>query len=88
VALLDEIMKYDKVYIAGEAKSHCVLETERQLVNYIGHQPELLKKLHFLKDSTSSVQHPTIDFDALAESELARMEQQGVRLVLSTDPIG
>jgi len=57
------------------------------VVGYFGHHPELLKKLLFLKDCTSSVQHPTIDFDALAESELARMEQQGVQLVLSTDPI-
>jgi nicotinamidase-related amidase len=87
VGLLDAVMKYDKVYVAGEAKSHCVLETERQVMGYFGHQPELLKKLLFLKDCTSSVQHPTIDFDALAESELARMEHQGVQLVLSTDPI-
>ncbi len=87
VTLLEAVMKHDKVYVAGEAKSHCVLETERQVVSYFGHQPELLKKLFFLKDCTSSVQHPTIDFDALAESELARMEQQGVQVVLSTDPV-
>jgi len=28
-----------------------------------------------------------IDFDALAEDELAAMERQGVQMVLSTDPI-
>jgi hypothetical protein len=33
------------------------------------------------------VQHPAIDFDALAEAELAVMEQQGVQMVLSTEPI-
>lgn len=87
VTLLDAVMKHDRVYIAGEAKSHCVLETERQLVGHFGNQPELLKRLHFLRDCTSSVQHPTIDFDALAEAELAMMEQQGVQMVLSTDPI-
>lgn len=85
--LLDAVMKHDRVYIAGEAKSHCVLETERQLVGRFGNQPELLKRLHFLRDCTSSVQHPTIDFDALAEAELAVMEQQGVQMVLSTEPI-
>ena len=31
VTLLDAVMKHDKVYVVGEAKSHCVLETERQL---------------------------------------------------------
>ena len=87
VTLLDAVMKHDKVYVAGEAKSHCVLETERQLVGHFGKQPELLKRLHFLKDCTSSVKHPSIDFDVLAEAELARMEQQGVQVVLSTDPI-
>ncbi len=85
--LLDAVMKHDKVYIAGEAKSHCVLETERQLITRFGNQPELLKRLHFLTDCTSSVQHPTINFDALADDELTAMQRQGVQMVLSTDPI-
>ena len=87
VTLLDAVMKHDKVYVAGEAKSHCVLETERQLVGRFVKQPEFLKKLHFLKDCTSSVQHPAIDFDALAEAELRDMERQGVQVVLSSEPI-
>jgi len=87
VTLLDAVMKHDKVYIAGEAKSHCVLETERQVVGRFGHQPDLMRRLYFLRDCTSSVKHPTIDFDALAETELAGMERQGVQMVLSTDPI-
>ena len=87
VTMLDAVMKHDRVYVAGEAKSHCVLETERQVVGRFGNQPELLKRLHFLRDCTSSVQHPTIDFDALANAELATMEQQGVQMVLSSEPI-
>ncbi len=85
--LLDAVMKHDKVYIAGEAKSHCVLETERQVVGRFGNQPDLLKRLYFLRDCTSSVKHPSIDFDSLAETELAAMERQGVQMVLSTDPV-
>lgn len=87
VTLLDAVMKHDRVYVAGEAKSHCVLETERQLVGHFGNQPELLKRLHFLSDCTSSVQHPALDFDALAEAELATMKQQGVHIVSSTQPM-
>jgi len=87
VTLLDAVMKHDRVFVAGEAKSHCVLETERQLVSRFGSSPEFLKKLYFLKDCTSSVQHPAIDFDTLAEAELKDMERQGVQVVLSTDPI-
>ena len=86
-ALLNAVMQHHKVYIAGEAKSHCVLETERQLVYNFRNQPELLKRLYFLKDCTSSVQHPTVDFDALANAELTAMEQQGVQLVLSTNTL-
>ncbi len=87
VTLLDAVMKHDKVYVAGEAKSHCVLETERQLVGRFAKQPEFLKKLHFLKDCTSSVQHPAIDFDTLAEAELREMQRQGVQVVFSSEPI-
>lgn len=87
VTLLDAVMKHDKVYVAGEAKSHCVLETERQLVGRFANASDMLKRLHFLKDCTSSVQHPVIDFDSLANTELAAMERQGVQVVLSTDPL-
>jgi nicotinamidase-related amidase len=87
VALLEEIMNHDRVYIAGEAKSHCVLESARQLVGHFASQPELLSRLNILKDCTSSVRHPTVDFDALAEEELAAMKKMGVNLVLSTDPV-
>jgi nicotinamidase-related amidase len=85
IPLLDSVMQHDTVFIAGEAKSHCVLETERQIVEHYANHPDMLRKLYFLKDCTSSVQHPVIDFDALAEAELARMQDRGVTIVLSTD---
>ena len=85
--LLDAVMQYDRIYIAGEAKSHCVLETERQLIGRFSNQPELLQRLHFLTDCTSSVQHPAIDFDALADQELALMQRQGARMVRSSEPL-
>ncbi len=78
-------MQHDKIYIAGEAKSHCVLETERQIIEHFTKQPDMLRKLYFLKDCTSSVPHLTIDFDALAEEELAKMQDYGVHIVESTD---
>ena len=87
VPLIDALMRHDHVYIAGEAKSHCVLETERQIVERYANQPEMLRKLYFLKDCTSSVQHPLIDFDTLAEEELARMGELGVNVVVSTDAV-
>jgi nicotinamidase-related amidase len=87
IPLLKQVMQHDRVYIAGEARSHCVLETIRQLAGYLREQPELLKRLHVLTDCTSSVQHPIIDFDVLAGQELALLQGQGVHLVKSTDTV-
>ncbi|WP_376794772.1 hypothetical protein [Thermogemmatispora sp.] len=84
-SLLETIMQHDRVFLAGEAKSHCVLESGRQLVQHFSKRPDLLQRLYVLRDCTSSVQHPTIDFDALAEEELARWERLGVHLVRSSD---
>ncbi len=83
-ALLDAVMAHDKVYIAGEAKSHCVLETERQIARYCQNRPELLQRVYALKDCTSSVQHPLVDFDALTETELAQLEQAGMHMISSS----
>ena len=86
--VLEAIANHDLIYVAGEAKSHCVLETMAQLVGYFGkNHPETIKKIRFLMDCTSSVKHPAVDFDAIANAELDKMVAQGVVLVNSTDPI-
>ncbi|HEX2913091.1 MAG TPA: cysteine hydrolase family protein [Chloroflexia bacterium] len=87
-AFLDMLGKYDLVYVAGQAKSHCVLSTMRSIIEYFDNQPEVIKKLRFLMDCTSSVAHPAIDFDAIANAELAQMSRKGMALVKSTDPLG
>ncbi|MBI4136645.1 hypothetical protein HY469_01130 [Candidatus Roizmanbacteria bacterium] len=86
-AVLDAIATHDLIYVAGEAKSHCVLETMKQLTRYFQSQPDVVRKIRFLVDCTSSVVHPTVDFETIAKSELAKMERQGVQLVNSQDPI-
>lgn len=86
-AFLDMIGRYDRIYVAGEAKSHCVLETMRQILKYFSGQKDVVKKIHFLADCTSSVAHPSIDFETLARAELGKMEKQGVVMVTSSDPL-
>jgi len=81
------VLRHDRIYIAGEAKSHCVLETARQLVAYVGDDPETLRRIHLLRDCMSAVAHPSIDFDALAEAKFAQMAQRGVWLVTSADAL-
>lgn len=86
-ALLDAVTRHERVYIAGEAKSHCVLETTRQLVAHLSQQPERLARLYLLSDCTSSVQHPEVDFESLAEQELKLMSQQGMQLLNSSEAL-
>lgn len=85
--ILTAVSRFDLVYVAGEAKSHCVLSSMRQLVEQFKTQPNVLKKIRFLTDCTSSVQVPGVDFDGLANAELTEMARLGVQLVKSTDPV-
>jgi nicotinamidase-related amidase len=87
-AFLDMLARYDLVYIAGQAKSHCVLETVTSVMRYFASTPEIIRKLRLLIDCTSSVAHPEIDFDALANATLEEYAGQGLQLVKSTDPLG
>jgi nicotinamidase-related amidase len=75
--------------MAGQAKSHCVLETVTSLVRYFGERdPEFVSRWRLLEDCTSSVVHPEIDFEALANEQLGRFEALGLRRVLISDPVG
>jgi len=84
---LHELLGHDLIYLAGQAKSHCVLETVTSFMRYLGDDPEAIGKLRLLEDCTSSVQHPEIDFEAIANQTYAGFREYGLRLVRSTDPI-
>lgn len=85
---LHMLASYDLIYIAGQAKSHCVLETINSIMRYFMNQRHIIDKLRVLIDCTSSVAHPEIDFDAMANAALAKHEVDGLTLVHSEDPIG
>ncbi len=84
---LDTLAQADVVVIAGEAESHCVLETVEDLVEDFGSQPEALQKIYFLRDCTSPVLHPDVDFHAIAQARFADFEKQGVNFINSTDKL-
>ena len=75
----------DQIVVAGEAESHCVLETVEDLVEEFGDRPDVVSKVLFLSDCTSPVVHPAIDFHAIAVERLAEFARRGVRLVTSTE---
>ncbi len=86
VALLELFTTYDRIYVAGQAKSHCVLETVTSMVRYFGtYRPDMVERLYLLEDCMSSVVHPEIDFEALACAELEKYAEMGVHLVMSGD---
>lgn len=84
---LDTLAQADIVVIAGEAESHCVLETVEDLVEDFSGQPEALQKIYFLRDCTSPVLHPDVDFHAIAQARFAEFEKQGVNFINSTDKL-
>ncbi|RPJ02830.1 MAG: hypothetical protein EHM39_00985 [Chloroflexi bacterium] len=88
VEFLSMLNDYDLIYVAGQAKSHCVLETVSSVVRHFHNQPEQIARWRVLTDCMSSVAHPQIDFDAAANAILARYAEQGLHLVTSADPIG
>ena len=49
--LKDELESYDVIWLAGEAKSHCVANTLRQLFDY----PEVVRRLVILEDCMSNI---------------------------------
>lgn len=84
-AYLDMLRAADVVFVAGEAQSHCVLETLEDLV--VEFKRDQLQKVHVLSDCTSSVVHPEIDFEAMALERFAEFAEAGINFVESTDPL-
>lgn len=84
---LDTLTQADIVVIAGEAESHCVLETVEDMVEDFHGQPEALQKIYFLRDCTSPVLHPDVDFHAIAQARFADFAKQGVNFINSTDKL-
>lgn len=53
--ILNKMEEYDKIIIAGEAKSHCVLESVKQMLEYYEKRPEITSKVFILEDCMSSI---------------------------------
>jgi nicotinamidase/pyrazinamidase len=81
------LKEYDYLVIAGEAESHCVLETAEDLVKVFRDRSDQLNKILMLKDCTSPVVHPEVDFHAIAQARFAEYEKLGLRFINSTAPL-
>ncbi|MBW1865719.1 MAG: isochorismatase [Deltaproteobacteria bacterium] len=88
--LMDKLLAFDAVIIAGQAKSHCVLWTVADLLAEIENKdPALASKVYLLEDCTSPVVIPdVIDYTHPAQQAFQRFAEAGMHIVKSTDPMG
>lgn len=82
---LEMLIKADIVAVAGEASSHCVLKTVRQIQENIGN--EHVRKFHLLKDCMSPVgaipNGP--NFPKIAEDFFLEMQKFGMAITSSVE---
>lgn len=81
--LLKRIAEYENIYLAGQAKSHCVANTLKQALEIV---PDLAKKLIVLEDCMSSVPGGPaagVTFEQLAQPIYDSAKQAGVRFSTS-----
>lgn len=85
LALIQEINQHGEVVFAGEASSHCVMDSVSQ---FLAHVPEAdWKKVVVLRDCMSPVPQPPggPDFPAMAEAWFADLQTKGVRVMKVAD---
>ncbi len=87
--LLDALLEFDALLIAGQAKSHCVAWTVDDLLTGITAVDRgLAEKVYLLEDCTSPVVVPgVIDYTDDADAAFLRFAEAGMHVVRSTEPI-
>jgi nicotinamidase-related amidase len=88
-ALLEQLLAFDAVIVAGQAKSHCVAWTIDDLLAGIrATDVALAERVYLLEDCTSPVVVPgVVDWTDDADAAFARFAEAGMHVVRSTDPI-
>lgn len=85
-ALIDYLLDFDRVLIAGQAKSHCVAWTVSDLLAAIqARDSAIAKKVYLLEDCTSPVVIPgVVDFSEQANTSFTQFAAAGMHRVQST----
>lgn len=84
---IQKLLEFDRVIIAGQAKSHCVAWTIDDLLTEIKTQDaKLAQKVYLLEDCTSPVVVPgVIDFTDQADAAFQRFADAGMHIVKSSE---
>ena len=87
--LLEKLLAFDAVVIAGQAKSHCVAWTIDDLLGSpLLRKRGLAEKVYLLEDCTSPVVVPgAVDYTDEADAAFARFSEAGMHVVRSSEPL-
>ena len=88
-SLVDHLLSFDQVIVAGEAKSHCVAWTvDDLLTEAVARGPEVARRVVLVEDCTTPVVVPgVVDFTDSADAAFARFAELGARRARSTDDL-
>lgn len=81
-AFLNAVENYDEIYVVGEAASHCLLESVRQIAEEYANRPEVTSKITILDDCTS----PITGFEQSTQKMFGLFERKyGIKFEKSTN---
>jgi nicotinamidase-related amidase len=87
-ALIEKLLAFDLVIVAGQAKSHCVAWTIDDLLTDPQVRERLAPKTYLLEDCTSPIVVPgVVDYTEQADTAFERYAHAGMHIVHSTEPI-
>jgi nicotinamidase-related amidase len=87
--LIEKLLEFDAVIVAGQAKSHCLAWTIDDLLEEEQRGEQLAERTYLLEDCTSPVVVPgVVDYTDEANAAFERYAAAGMHVVRSTDPIG
>jgi nicotinamidase-related amidase len=86
--LIENLLSFDAVVVAGQAKSHCMAWTIDDLLEDDDVRERLAERTYLLEDCTSPVVVPgVVDYTDEADAAFERYAAAGMHVVRSTDPI-
>jgi nicotinamidase-related amidase len=88
-ALVETLLGFDAVIVAGQAKSHCLAWTiDDLLAHHSVQEGQLAERTYLLEDCTSPIVVPgVVDYTGEADAAFERFAAAGMHVVRSTDPI-
>jgi nicotinamidase-related amidase len=87
--LIERLLTFDAVVVAGQAKSHCMAWTIDDLLgDDDARERQLAERTYLLEDCTSPVVVPgVVDYTDEADAAFERFAAAGLHVVRSTDPL-